>query len=80
MSNPLADKRADWEKFPKRWAMCDGGFVYYPGGARHDELPEDVRKEFRAVPQQQPKEKVEETTQEAARKIIDARGLIDVRL
>lgn len=84
--NPLADKRPDWEKFPKRWSMCDGGFVYYPGGSKHDELPEEVKEQFSAVPRAEPQEEekreeaLESRLQEAPRTLQDARGLINVRL
>lgn len=70
------DKRPDWEKFPDRWAMCDGGFVYHPGGARYEELPEEVKKEFAL---REPRETEPNPALQKAFKLLDARGIVDVK-
>ena len=40
------EDRPDWEKFPYRWCMSDGGLVYFPGGSKHHLIPEEQQELF----------------------------------
>lgn len=91
------DRRPDWEKFPYRWCYSDGGYVYFPGGNKHHDLPEEVKKAFslaqypthekdgqrfaisQSESESEEKSQVHEVAQER-RPLLDARGIVDVRI